>query len=146
MQFKLFVCNDSDNVINKALSGEQVLTITLKRDFNIYSPEIILRGDSILNIEAFNYAEIPDLNRKYFIRSVESVGYDLWRLSLETDVLETYKAEILSSDSLVNKAIESGDYGETRLNYTGEVEVGNFVSDVELENFDNSILTVLRWQ
>ncbi len=100
-------------------------------------------------IIAINYAHLKTENRElgrfYFIDSIESSNAKIETLHLRTDVLETYKQDILNSYAAFNKKLEAGDYGETNISLTGEVEITNYLSDVTLENFDNSLFSVLRW-
>lgn len=112
MDFKLWQNASPDNAINKSLSGETTINIFLKRDVDISSPEIILKTVSGVDFGAFNYAEIPALGRFYFIRSIDNLNNDVFRLNLECDVIETYKSEILNSNCLYRRAIKSGDMGE----------------------------------
>lgn len=112
MDFKLWKNASPDNAINKSLSGETTINIFLKKDVDISSPEIILKTVSGVDFGAFNYAEIPTLGRLYFIRSIDNLNNDVFRLNLECDVIETYKAEILNSNCLYRRAIKIGDMGE----------------------------------
>ena len=112
MDFKLWKNASPDNAINKSLSGGRTINIFLKRDVDVSSPEIILKNVAGVDFGAFNYAEIPALERRYFIRSIDRLNNDAFRLNLECDVIETYKAEILNSNCLYKRAIKSGDMGE----------------------------------
>lgn len=143
MKLKLYATSDRENVINKTLNAQGETVINLKRSTDIIAPEITLVEIAGVDFHACNYAEIPELNRKYFIRSVESVNADLVRLSLETDYLETYKADILNSDANYRKRIGAGDYGTLALETTGRQTVESFESDAELIESDNSVLSIL---
>lgn len=105
MILKLFKTLDSNNVINKTLTGEIQLDINLKSDTDIINPELVLLGD----FRGFNYAHIPDLNRFYFIERVEQLNLQLVKLSLSCDVLETYKESILNSECEYNREAKNGD-------------------------------------
>lgn len=146
MDFKLWQNASPDNAINKDLSGETTINIFLKRDVDISSPEIVLKTVSGIDFRAFNYASIPALGRLYFIRSIDSLNNDVFRLNLECDVIETYKAEILASVALVSKPLAAGDYGQLSLNLTGDFEVTNHASDLTLEPGEHAIFNVLRWK
>ena len=145
MQFILYNTLDGENAINKTLTDRVSLDIILKRDVSIDSPRITLLNDGV-DYSVFNYVEIPDFNRFYFIRGYDRINSRMVSLELEVDVLESYKNEILGSLAKVRRKIKSGDYGEINLELTGKVELDNYYSDVELEQVDNSILTVLRWK
>lgn len=112
MDFKLWKNASPDNAINKYLSGVRTIDIFLKKDVDVSSPEIILKTVSGIDFGSFNYAEIPAIGRKYFIRSIDRLNNDVFRLNLECDVIETYKGEILNSNCLYRRAIKAGDMGE----------------------------------
>lgn len=145
MQLVLYTISDSDNVINKTLGQGTAFNIFLKRDTDIINPFIRLVELTGIDYKDFNYAEIPQLNRKYFIRSVESVNASIWGLQLETDVLETYKADILASNAVYNRKIKSGEYGDFTFEGSGEKEVIEHLSSVTLEPTKRTIISTLKW-
>lgn len=143
----IFINNSSpENAINKDLSEELTINIFLKRDVDITSPTIILKKIEGVEFRDYNYASIPVLERFYFIRSVESLNNSMVSISLECDVLETFKQDYFDETALIEKTPESGDFGQISLNFTGDVEVTNHESDVSLETGDRAIFNVLRWQ
>lgn len=111
IELKLYSINDGDNVINKTLTNPNIVNIHLKQGFDIIKPEIVLNGD----FRGFNYAHIPNLNRYYFIDSVEQLNLKLVKLVMTCDVIETYKADIMQSNARYNRAIKNGDYIESSL-------------------------------
>lgn len=141
MELKLYFTNDGENVINKTLLGEQILQINLKRETDVTAPILIIRGDSLINPEVFNYCELPNLNRKYFIRTIENVGYNLWRLICETDVVETYKADILASKARYNRNIRNGDYMQGAIDFSTIKSVEKFFSPIDIVGQNSIILT-----
>ena len=48
-----------------------------------------------------NYAKIDEFNRYYFISDIVSVRTNLWRLSLNCDVLMSYKKPLLELNALI---------------------------------------------
>lgn len=110
MQLKLFVNNSAANTINKSLTNEQTFDILLRGDFDIIRPKIRLVMPTGISALTFNYATISDLNRNYFIDSVESINSKVWAFNLSCDVIETYKSQILASDAKVKRNIKTGDY------------------------------------
>jgi len=75
MILKLFKTADSDNVINKTITDEISININLKRDVDIVNPVIDLYEIDGIELDSFNYAEIPDLNRFYIVAGTEfSIG------------------------------------------------------------------------
>lgn len=145
MQVKLYHTQDAANVINKTLAGERIIDVTLRRDFNLFSPEIVLKMTDASEALAFNYAIIPDLGRHYFVDSVENVGAKRWRYMLAVDVLESFKADILTSAASFSKAIEAGDYGNLTLNTTGNMEVTILESAISLEPASDYIVSLTDW-
>lgn len=143
MQLVLYTISDSDNVINKTLGQGTAFNIFLKRDTDIINPFIRLVELTGIDYKDFNYAEIPQLNRKYFIRSVESVNASIWGLQLETDVLETYKADILNGEYKIRRPIGKGDYGDLEIDESGKTIVTREYSDVTLEESQNLVMSVI---
>lgn len=109
MLITLYKTNDAANVINKTLNNPLNIQIALRRDFNLSAPELILKQEGQL-LRDYNYCEIVDFERKYFIDRIENISNNLWKLILVCDVLETYKNEILSANSRYMRKIKSGDY------------------------------------
>lgn len=59
-------------------------------------------GSFIYNyVLSANYAKIDDFNRYYFISDIVSVRTNLWRLSLNCDVLMSYKTPLLKLNALI---------------------------------------------
>lgn len=135
----LYKTDDSPNTINKTLSDSLELDINLKKDTDIINPELVLKGD----FRGFNYAHIPELNRYYFINSMEQLNFILTKLYLECDVLETYKADILNSSGSIKRDITDGDYGvvsaESSIN-----DITTHKADVTLTLENNIVLTTLE--
>lgn len=93
---------DEPNKINKTLGDAVTKNGALRDSVSILTPELLIQNESIIN---YNYCFIPELNRYYFIKSVEIVRNNLYKLSLKIDVLMTYKnvinqatAEIIVSE------------------------------------------------
>jgi len=131
MKLVLYVTKDGDNVINKELVLCKELNIRLKENVNMFSPIIILRNEEKAILEKCNYAYIEEFERYYFIRdkSIKNTNYFLY---LETDVLETFKNDILNSFCEYNKTIENGDYFSFSTDIDVRKEIDIFESDVTL--------------
>ena len=109
MILNLFKTNDSDNVINKTITNKLTININLKRDIDVISPRLVIRDSASININAFNYCQIEELNRFYFIERVEQLNLKLVKLNLSCDVLETYKESILNSECEYIREAKNGD-------------------------------------
>ena len=118
MELNLYKCSDGDNVINKTLTDKLTVNINLKRDVNISSPQIILLNDNGAFFNQYNYAEIPELGRFYFIDSVTSLNNKMESLALRCDVLETYKADVLASKARFMRGLKTGDYIAANIDYS----------------------------
>lgn len=110
MEFNLYKVNDGDNVINKVMSDKFSLQINLKRDVDITNPQIVLLDSDVVNFSDFNYAEIVELKRFYFINDIQRINSKMIQMSLRCDVLETYKADVLASNARFYRNIKTGDY------------------------------------
>ena len=118
MELNLYKCSDGDNVINKTLTDKLTINITLKRDVNITAPQIILINDNGAFFNQYNYAEIQELGRFYFIDSVTSLNNKMESLALRCDVLETYKADVLASKARFMRGLKTGDYIAANIDYS----------------------------
>lgn len=118
MELNLYKCSDGDNVINKTLTEKLTINITLKRDVNITAPQIILMNDNGAFFNQYNYAEIPELGRFYFIDSVTSLNNKMESIALRCDVLETYKADVLASKARFMRGLKTGDYIAANIDYS----------------------------
>lgn len=141
MELKLYKTLDADNVINKELTDELSLNITLRFDVDVRQPVIPLSRDPVVDYRDYQIAYIPELERYYFIRTVEKGA--VITLNLECDYLETYKEDILTSQAAYVRSIQPGDYGEVSLSETGEVASEYFTSDVILEPGEGTIFSVI---
>lgn len=140
MELILYKTLDNSNVVNKTLTDGLVININLKYDTDITKPELYLIGD----FRGFNYAHIPELNRYYFIKSIEQLNLKRVRLSLECDVLETYKADFLNVECEYQSKAVSGDYG----NIVADSSVSELVtvrSDIVLDDVTSVVLTTLEF-
>ncbi len=138
MILKLYNTSDSNNTIGKTLADEQTFDITFKDTFDILTPVILLKSSTpILK----NYAYLPELERYYFITSIQIQPNKIYKLFLECDVLESFKADILASKGLVTRAGEGNQFYDGGLNseVRKEVDRWELVGDVQL---DESIILI----
>lgn len=141
MELNLYKCSDGDNVINKTLTDKFTVNINLKRDVNISAPQIILLNDNGAFFNVFNYAEIPELGRFYFIDSVTSLNNKMESLLLRCDVLETYKADILTSKARFMRGVKTGDYINSSIDYSVVKTITRIESDKGFSGTPTMILT-----
>lgn len=75
----IFYTNNSfDNVLNKNLTQVFNLDLNLRFDFNLHSTEIKIVYTG--NIDDVNYCYISEVDRYYFIESIEKVAANLYTL------------------------------------------------------------------
>lgn len=109
MQILLYNNSSPRNKITKALAQVGTLAGTLRDETNIVSPTIRISGAVFPD---FNYAQIPDFNRYYYLKDVRSVRSGIWDISLQSDPLMSFN---LSSASGV--VIESELIGNNYLDH-----------------------------
>ena len=95
--------------------GDIGLTCELKDVTNLFTPTLIISSDTftdgggnIVNPLKFVHAYIPDFSRYYFVRSWSWI-VGRWEVSLEVDVLASFKTEIGKSSLYVLRSASSYD-------------------------------------
>lgn len=119
MEITLCVNISEKNKIGKNLISMNVFSGKLREETSVTSPVVLMELE---NPSGYNYAYIPEFMRYYFISDMVSVRNGLWRISMQVDVLESFKNYILDlgvilSDS-ENKGAEnylSGDVWKTKV-------------------------------
>lgn len=88
--------------IGKTLSDSiTVSDVVLKKDTSVLKP-VLLTNDA-RDVYEYNYMYIQEFGRYYFIDDIVSVNNNLWEISAHVDVLETYKAAILSNQAVIRR-------------------------------------------
>lgn len=143
MEMKLYQTYDNENVINKDLLLKYTIDIKLKAITDISTPIIVLNDKKTMDFTQCNYCYLEEFKRYYFIRSLESRDNNNWTLSLECDVLESFKDDILNSVVEVNRGLKQGEYYQTSVKVETLKDIDIYESDVTLKNEKNVILTTL---
>lgn len=143
MELKLYAVNDGDNVINKTMTLKTTMEINLKRDVDIINPRLILIPNLPTGFAGINYAEIPLLNRFYYVDSITNISATLWQLDLSCDVLETYKADILASKARLYRNLKAGDYFNTALESSHLTTVAKYNSNKGISDNETLIMTTV---
>lgn len=139
MQLELYKNSSNFNTINKELSLLTTLNIHLKQGANLFHTQIIIHNND--QLKELNYAKM--LDRCYFVQVQTLNNNKFLLLTLDEDVLETYKQDILvSSQDIVEKST-AGNIKQT--NVSPETVSKTFNSDIKLEN-GNSIIMVTSGQ
>lgn len=141
MELILYKTNSDKNVINKELTEPTSLDIKLKRDELMESPRISC--NRFEGIQDYNYAYIPSFERYYFIVDIEVLNKKIVRLRLNTDVLETYKNDILNSMVRVSVA-EIDSYVDVELNHDVRVNINKLMlENSDFKDSESYILTTI---
>ena len=143
MELKLYAVNDGENVINKTMTLKTTMEINLKRDVDIINPRLILIQNLPTGFSGINYAEIPELNRFYFVDSITNISAKLWQLELSCDVLESYKADILASKARFYRNLKAGDYFDTALESSHITTVAKYASNKGISDSETLIMTTV---
>ena len=104
VSIKLRKCLSEAIRLEKTFATTQGVDITLSGDFregqSILSPEFTI--ESSTNLSGYNYCEIATFGRSYFMK-VTAVQKNIWKLSLDVDVLSSYAAGIKNCDAFVKR-------------------------------------------
>ena len=104
-----FLYNRSDErQISKELVSGITLEGTLRDDSSIISPSILFQSDEVMR---YNFCYIPQWQRYYFVRDVVSYRNNMYIVTMECDVLMSFKNDIFSFQVVVDKQTmgENGD-------------------------------------
>ena len=127
MELELYKNDSSYNTINKVLTLLTSLTIHLKQHTNLLHTQIIIHNSE--QLKNLNYAKM--LDRCYFVQ-VQTLNNDKFLLlTLDEDVLETYKQDILNSSQDIIRKSAAGNVKQT--NISTDTETETFKSDKGLD-------------
>ena len=139
MQLELYKNKSSFNTINKELSLLATLNIHLKQGANLLHTQIIIHNND--QLKELNYAKM--LDRYYFVQVQTLNNNKFLLLTLDEDVLETYKKDILASSQDVIEKSTAGNIKQT--NVSPETVSKTFNSDTKLDD-GSSIIMVTSGQ
>ena len=107
INLKLRKCESEAIRLTKTFTSGADLSFTgdFREGQSILTPEFTIETST--NLSAYNYAEITEFGRSYFMK-VTAVQKDIWKLSLEVDVLSTYSAGIKACQAFVKRTEASG--------------------------------------
>ena len=133
MDILLYTNNSDSNVLNKDIVLQaQLVCYAKKENIDILSPDILL---SYIDIKALNinYCYIKELNRYYYINSYKYEKNHLLKLTLQTDVLMTFRDNILLSSGVVKNT-------KNIQNYNSNFEVLD-TSTEKIITFENNLFS-----
>lgn len=137
MQIDLFTCKCERNRINKTeyLSNRFTLDGTLRKQTSATSLSIDIEKTNPLTYD-YNYMYIGEFDRYYFIDDISSVRNRLWTITASTDVLMSFKNDILTSSVILDKV-------ENEVVANLYLDDGSFVMDSrkynEIKEFPNGL-------
>ena len=105
MEITLCVNISEKNKIGKNLISMNVFSGTLREETSVTSPVVLMELE---NPSDYNYAYIPEFKRYYFISDIVSVRNGLWRISMQVDVLESFKNYILDLGVILSDSENTG--------------------------------------
>lgn len=133
MDILLYTNNSDRNVLNKDIVLQaQLVCYANKENIDILSPVIFLSHIDIKTLN-INYCYIKELNRYYYINSFSYEKNHLIKLSLQTDVLMTFKTNILLSSGIVKET-------KNIQNYNSNFEVLD-TSTEKIITFENNLFS-----
>lgn len=140
MKIILYNNKSENNKITKDIEKVEEIEGTLKDETSFLSPVFMIKKNEL---PIFNYCEIPDFKRFYFLNSISSVRNGLWEITFNTDVLMSYKDEIKKQKAIFDKQelqqysnnflddgsfiVENREYIEVKEFANGFEENGEFV-------------------
>lgn len=100
LELELSYNKSDERQIFKNLLDKEKLIGTLREESSLINPVIMVESNKIIR---FNFCYIPRFQRYYFIRNIESYRKNLWVLTLECDVLMSFKNDISQCQVVVDK-------------------------------------------
>lgn len=101
----LFTNLSDRNHLNKSLTPGPVLTGSLRDSSLITSPTILVESPGLIG---YNYCQIPDFGRYYYIDEIESIRTGLWALHLRVDPLMSFRSQLLIIPLIVEASTATG--------------------------------------
>lgn len=83
-----------------AANTDKTYTGNFRGEMSILNPVFVVETADDLTL--YNYCEIAAFNRKYFA-TIRAIGYKLWEISCNVDVISTYATGIKASKALVRR-------------------------------------------
>ena len=143
MQLILYNTESPHNTINKVKHEVTSYNIILRKDTAISRIEIPLVERTIDLTQGVNYAYIEGLDRYYFIVDVEVRTTSLFVLTLEIDVLESFKDDILDSYGTIIES-DNPDYALGIIEQDSRKEIEIYESNRSLDGKNEIIMNVVR--
>ena len=138
MKIELYKSSSSYNVINKELTLLTTLTIHLKQGANLLHTQIIIHNND--QLKGLNYAKM--LDRSYFVQVQTLNNNKFLLLTLDEDVLETYKKDILTSSQDIIRKSTAGNVKQTNISTNTETETFKSNKGLDGKSYEIILQTV----
>lgn len=139
MEMILYKSDNKPNVINKNIVQVRTVNIILREMIDEKNPILLLHAATIENS---NYCYLPTFKRYYFIENVVRVNSRLVKVLLNTDLLMTYRNELLNNNVLIT-ATSKPSYLSSGLPTTEIITKDRYTSDFTLQDGRTKILTTI---
>lgn len=103
MKINLYKCADDERILFKTLSEAVEFDGTIKDGGDIMRPIFLAKGNP-QELAGFNYAQIEAFGRYYFVKSLTILTNSLIALSLEVDVLMSFKDTFIHNKGWIAKS------------------------------------------
>ena len=122
--------------IDKAITSVSTYSnAVIVGDMSIQTPTILLQLDSFTDVINFNYIQIPELRRYYYVveSTIKEDGYV--QIKCRVDVLKSFKNDILESTQYINRQ-------QNKCTYQLPDDMYNIKSNrnLTIKNFGNVII------
>lgn len=105
IDLELLVNLSERNKITKSLQTGPVLSGSLREGASILDPVVLVEAGTLAG---YNYAHIPVFGRYYYITDIVSVRTGLWEVSMHTDPLMTYRAQLMNVPIVLDTSTSTG--------------------------------------
>ena len=105
MTINFYSLSAKRNELSKTLGTATAMTGTLRDPCSLIDPDVLIESATV---PAFNYAQISDFGRYYFITSITAESYHMYRIRMHEDVLMSWKGK---KETSPNAGDETGIYG-----------------------------------
>ena len=135
MKITFYKTTSEPNKINKNLTNPLVLEGAIKQESGVIKPTLYIENS---NPSGYNYLEINDFGRKYFIKEITQITNNTWQIEASVDVLMSYKDKILNLPCILastenvahaNKNLVDGTFVTSAEVFTECIKFNEVVSD-----------------
>lgn len=100
MTIRLLWCTDTANKVDKVTTLVEELTGTLREQSSIIDPVVAIQRSTPTG---FNYVQIVEFNRFYYVRDIVSEINNIVRITMHVDVLKSFSSQIKQCDAIIKR-------------------------------------------